>query len=163
MRAKIFYSNHKRYNRIRFTPLIFDNWAEARPLCRLIILNHAQVEKDSFNLAEDTWINLKLCWFWGQVHLTYKKLMNKLIDFNSLSGRCFSAYMPSIKKMAYGSREGILVTIAEGYVARVVAIIRGVRCPTLFPVFCYRLYTQHFFWGEHFISILNDKMIPLLQ
>jgi gliding motility-associated lipoprotein GldD len=147
------------YNRIDLPTHSFLKLAEGYPYT-LDYSESAQVEKDSFNLIEDTWINLNYTDFGAKVHLTYKNIDGENIDFKSLSEDAFKLTAKH-QKMAYGIEEGILVT-PEGYVA-VVSELEG-EVPTQFQFFVTDS-TQHFLRGALYFNtaMKNDSLAPVIE
>jgi gliding motility-associated lipoprotein GldD len=147
------------YNRIDLPTHSFLKLAEGYPYT-LDYSEYAQVEKDSFNLTEDTWINLNYTDFGAKVHLTYKSIDGENIDFKSLSEDAFKLTAKH-QKMAYGIEEAILVT-PEGYVA-VVAELEG-EVPTQFQFFVTDS-TQHFLRGALYFNtaMKNDSLAPVIE
>ncbi|MFT4856097.1 MAG: gliding motility-associated lipoprotein GldD [Algoriphagus sp.] len=147
------------YNRIDLPAHTFLKLTDGYPYT-LDYSESSQVEKDSFNLKEDTWINLNYADFGAKVHLTYKKIDGKNIDFKSLSEDAFRLTAKH-QKMAYGIEEGILVT-PEGYVA-VVAELEG-EVPTQFQFFVTDS-TQHFLRGALYFNtaMKNDSLAPVIE
>jgi gliding motility-associated lipoprotein GldD len=147
------------YNRIDLPAHTFLKLTDGYPYT-LDYSESSQVEKDSFNLKEDAWINLNYADFGAKVHLTYKKIDGKNIDFKSLSEDAFRLTAKH-QKMAYGIEEGILVT-PEGYIA-VVAELEG-EVPTQFQFFVTDS-TQHFLRGALYFNtaMKNDSLAPVIE
>lgn len=156
---QIFLPKPQGYNRIDLPEHSFLKLSEGYPYT-LDYSKSSQVEKDSFNLKEDTWINLNYADFGAKVHLTYKRIDGKTIDFKSLSEDAFKLTAKH-QKMAYGIEEGILVT-PEGYVA-VVAELEG-EVPTQFQFFVTDS-TQHFLRGALYFNtaMKNDSLAPVIE
>lgn len=147
------------YNRIDLPPHQFVTLAEGYPYT-LEYSESSQVEKDSFNLLEDAWINLNYEEFGAKVHLTYKKIDGKTVDFKSLSQDAFKLTAKH-QKMAYGIEEAILVT-PQGY-SGVVAELEG-EVPTQFQFFVTDS-TQHFLRGALYFNtaMKNDSLGPVIE
>lgn len=120
----------------------------------------SQVEPDSFNLAETTWINLNYKDFGAKVHLTYKKIDGEKTKFETLSNDAFKLTAKHQIK-AYGIEEGILLT-PNGYTA-VVAELSG-EVPTQFQFFVTDS-TNHFLRGALYFStsVKNDSLAPVIE
>ncbi len=147
------------YNRIDLPPHQFVKLADGYPYT-LDYSESAFVEKDSFNLAEETWINLNYQGFGAKVHLTYKKIDGDQVDFKMLSEDAFKLTAKHQKK-AYGIDEAILVT-PEGY-AGVVAELDG-EVPTQFQFFVTDS-TKHFLRGALYFNTAtkNDSLMPVIE
>ncbi len=147
------------YNRIDLPPHQFVNLAVGYPYT-LDYSQSSMIEKDSFNLNEETWINLNYADFGAKVHLTYKKIDGKNVDFKTLSRDAFKLTAKH-QKMAYGIDEAILVT-PQGY-AGVVAELEG-EVPTQFQFFVTDS-TQHFLRGALYFNtaMKNDSLAPVIE
>jgi gliding motility-associated lipoprotein GldD len=147
------------YNRIDLPPHQFETLTEGYPYT-LDYSKSSIVEKDSFNLNEDTWINLNYVDFGAKVHLTYKKIDGKNVDFKSLSEDAFKLTAKHQKK-AYGIEEAILIT-PQGY-AGVVAELEG-EVPTQFQFFVTDS-TNHFLRGALYFNtaMKNDSLAPVIE
>jgi gliding motility-associated lipoprotein GldD len=147
------------YNRIDLPLHQFVKLTEGYPYT-LEYSESSQVEKDSFNLNEDTWINLNYTDFGAKVHLTYKKIDGKNVDFKALSEDAFRLTAKHQKK-AYGIEEAILVT-PQGY-SGVVAELEG-EVPTQFQFFVTDS-TNHFLRGALYFNtaMKNDSLAPVIE
>lgn len=127
---------------------------------RLDYSTASQVEPDSFNLAEKSWINLSYPSFGAKVHLTYKKIGADGVNFEMLSTDAFKLTAKHQIK-AYGIEEGILVT-PNGYTA-VVAELSG-EVPTQFQFFVTDS-TEHFLRGALYFNtaMKNDSLAPVIE
>ncbi len=147
------------YNRIDLPAHQFQELEQGYPY-QISYSEHSQIEKDSFNLAEDTWINLNYADFGAKVHLTYKKIDGKNVDFKKLSNDAFNLTAKHQKK-AYGIEEAILVT-PQGYTG-VVAELEG-EVPTQFQFFVTDS-TDHFLRGALYFNtaMKNDSLAPVIE
>ncbi|MDG1275747.1 MAG: gliding motility lipoprotein GldD [Algoriphagus sp.] len=147
------------YNRIDLPLHQFVKLGEGYPYS-LEYSESSQVEKDSFNLNEDTWINLNYVDFGAKVHLTYKKIDGKNVNFKMLSEDAFRLTAKHQKK-AYGIEEAILVT-PQGY-SGVVAELEG-EVPTQFQFFVTDS-THHFLRGALYFNtaMKNDSLAPVIE
>jgi gliding motility-associated lipoprotein GldD len=147
------------YNRIDLPQHQFVKLGEGYPYT-LEYSESSQVEKDSFNLNEDTWINLNYVDFGAKVHLTYKKIDGKNVNFKMLSEDAFRLTAKHQKK-AYGIEEAILVT-PQGY-SGVVAELEG-EVPTQFQFFVTDS-THHFLRGALYFNtaMKNDSLAPVIE
>lgn len=147
------------YNRIDLPPHQFVSLADGYPYS-LDYSKSSQVEKDSFNLDEETWINLNYADFGAKVHLTYKKIVGGTVDFKTLSQDAFKLTAKH-QKMAYGIEEAVLVT-PQGY-AGVVAELEG-EVPTQFQFFVTDS-TNHFLRGALYFNtaMKNDSLAPVIE
>lgn len=147
------------YNRIDLPPHEFSKLADGYPYT-LDYSEFSQVEKDSFNLQEEAWINLNYTDFGAKVHLTYKKIDGENIDFKSLSQDAFKLTAKH-QKMAYGIEEAILIT-PQGYTG-VVAELEG-EVPTQFQFFVTDS-TSNFLRGALYFNtaMKNDSLAPVIE
>jgi gliding motility-associated lipoprotein GldD len=147
------------YNRIDLPAHAYTTVSEEYPFL-LEHSMHSRVEADSFNLAETNWINLNYHDFGAKVHLTYKKIDGKTVDFRSLSKDAFKLTAKHQIK-AYGIEEAILVT-PEGYTG-VVAELSG-EVPTQFQFFVTDS-TNHFLRGALYFNtaMKNDSLAPVIE
>ncbi|WP_075350147.1 gliding motility lipoprotein GldD [Algoriphagus marinus] len=147
------------YNRIDLPQHQFVKLEEGYPYS-LEYSESSQVEKDSFNLNEDTWINLNYVDFGAKVHLTYKKIDGENVNFKMLSEDAFRLTAKHQKK-AYGIEEAILVT-PQGY-SGVVAELEG-EVPTQFQFFVTDS-THHFLRGALYFNtaLKNDSLAPVIE
>jgi gliding motility-associated lipoprotein GldD len=120
----------------------------------------SKVEPDSFNLDEKTWINLDYATLGAKVHLTYKRIDGKSVDFKTLSNDAFKLTAKHQVK-AYGIQEGVLLT-PNGYTA-VVAELKG-EVPTQFQFFVTDS-TTHFLRGALYFktAMKNDSLAPVIE
>lgn len=118
------------------------------------------VESDSFNLSETSWINLNYRDFGAKIHLTYKKIDGKTVDFRTLSKDAFKLTAKHQIK-AYGIDEAILLT-PFGYTG-VVAELSG-EVPTQFQFFVTDS-TAHFLRGALYFNtaMKNDSLAPVIE
>jgi gliding motility-associated lipoprotein GldD len=146
------------YNRIDLPKHEYRKLEEGYPY-QLDYSKYSQIEPDSFNLAEKTWINLNYPDFGAKVHLTYKRI-DKNTDFKSLSTDAFKLTAKHQIK-AYGIEEAILIT-PNGYSA-VVAELSG-EVPTQFQFFVTDS-TRHFLRGALYFNTAtkNDSLAPVIE
>jgi gliding motility-associated lipoprotein GldD len=147
------------YNRIDLPPHGFLRLADGYPYT-FDYSESSQVEKDSFNLQEEAWINLNYTDFGAKVHLTYKRIDGENIDFKSLSQDAFNLTAKH-QKMAYGIEEAILIT-PQGYTG-VVAELEG-EVPTQFQFFVTDS-TSNFLRGALYFNtaMKNDSLAPVIE
>lgn len=122
--------------------------------------SHSMIEKDSFNLQEDNWVNINYVNFGAKVHLTYKKIDGVKVDFKTLSSDAFRLTAKHQTK-AYGIEEAVLVT-PEGYTG-VVAELEG-EVPTQFQFFVTDS-TDNFLRGALYFNtaMKNDSLAPVIE
>ncbi len=147
------------YNKIDLPKHRYDKLIGAYPY-ELDFSTASQVEPDSFNLTEKTWINLNYKDFGAKVHLTYKRIDGKNTKFETLSNDAFKLTAKHQIK-AYGIEEGVLIT-PNGYTA-VVAELSG-EVPTQFQFFVTDS-TDHFLRGAVYFntSMKNDSLAPIIE
>lgn len=147
------------YNRIDLPPHSYQQLGAEYPY--LFEFSEAsKVEQDSFNLGEKTWINLHYPELGAKVHLTYKRIDGKNVDFKRLSNDAFKLTAKHQVK-AYGIQEGVLLT-PNGYTA-VVAELKG-EVPTQFQFFVTDS-TAHFLRGALYFNtaMKNDSLAPVIE
>ena len=146
------------YNRIDLPAHSFQKLSEGYPY-QLDYSSHALVEADSFNLAEEAWINLNYKDFGAKVHLTYKQIGDN-VEFKKLSNDAFSLTSQHQVK-AYGIEEGVLLT-PEGYTG-VVAELTG-EVPTQFQFFVTDS-SENFLRGALYFNtaMKNDSLSPVIE
>lgn len=147
------------YNRIDLPAHAYQELTGEYPY-RFDFSQASQVEADSFNLAEKTWINLNYPELGAKVHLTYKRIDGQNVDFKTLSNDAFKLTAKHQIK-AYGIEEGILLT-PNGYTA-VVAELTG-EVPTQFQFFVTDS-TTHFLRGALYFNtaVKNDSLAPVIE
>lgn len=147
------------YNRIDLPPHTYQQLAEGYPY-EFEFSEASNVEPDSFNLAEKSWVNLNYGDLGAKVHLTYKRIDGKTVDFKTLSNDAFKLTAKHQVK-AYGIEEGILLT-PNGYTA-VVAELTG-EVPTQFQFFVTDS-TTHFLRGALYFNtaVKNDSLAPVIE
>ncbi|MHA7129532.1 gliding motility lipoprotein GldD [Algoriphagus namhaensis] len=120
----------------------------------------SRVEADSFNLTEETWINLHYVDFGAKVHMTYKEIDGKNVDFRTLAEDAFRLTAKHQIK-AYGIEEAVMLT-PEGYTG-VVAELEG-EVPTQFQFFVTDS-TKHFLRGALYFNTAtkNDSLAPVIE
>lgn len=121
---------------------------------------NAQVEPDSFNLAEKSWINLNYSQLGGKVHLTYFPLDTKGKDIKLVVTDAINLTAKHQIK-AYGIEESVLLT-PKGYTG-VVAELSG-EVPTQFQFFVTDS-TDHFLRGALYFNtaMKNDSLAPVIE
>lgn len=147
------------YNRIDLPPHRYTTLGDEYPYL-LDYSTASRVEADSFNLVEKSWINLNYSEFGAKVHLTYKKIDDKVIDFKTLSKDAFKLTAKHQIK-AYGIDESVLLT-PLGYTG-VVAELNG-EVPTQFQFFVTDS-TDHFLRGALYFNtaMKNDSLAPIIE
>jgi gliding motility-associated lipoprotein GldD len=146
------------YNRIDLPRHEFQRLDQGYPY-QMDFSKHSNIEPDSFNLAEKTWINLNYRDFGAKVHLTYKRIDGKT-NFKTLSSDAFKLTAKHQIK-AYGIEEAVLIT-PNGYSA-VVAELSG-EVPTQFQFFVTDS-TRHFLRGALYFNtaMKNDSLAPVIE
>ena len=149
----------KGYNRIDLPERAFQDLDEATPYTFEYSKN-AQVEPDSFNLAEKSWINLNYTQLGGKVHLTYFPLDTKGKDIRLVVADAINLTAKHQIK-AYGIEESVLLT-PKGYTG-VVAELSG-EVPTQFQFFVTDS-TDHFLRGALYFNtaMKNDSLAPVIE
>lgn len=147
------------YNRIDLPAHDYQQLPEGYPY-QMDVSKYSIVEPDSFNLQEKAWINLNYQEFGAKVHLTYKRIDGKDVDFKTLSNDAFKLTAKHQIK-AYGIDEGVLIT-PNGYSA-VVAELTG-EVPTQFQFFVTDS-TKHFLRGALYFNTAtkNDSLAPVIE
>lgn len=147
------------YNRIDLPAHDYQQLPEGYPY-QMDVSKYSIVEPDSFNLQEKAWINLNYKEFGAKVHLTYKRIDGKDVDFKTLSNDAFKLTAKHQIK-AYGIDEGVLIT-PNGYSA-VVAELTG-EVPTQFQFFVTDS-TKHFLRGALYFNTAtkNDSLAPVIE
>ncbi len=147
------------YNRIDLPSHAYQNISAGYPY-RLAHSKYALVEADSFNLNEGDWVNLNYTDFGAKVHLTYKRIDGKTVNFKQLSSDAFKLTSKHQIK-AYGIEEAVLIT-PQGY-AGVVAELEG-EVPTQFQFFVTDS-TEHFLRGALYFNtaMKNDSLAPVIE
>jgi gliding motility-associated lipoprotein GldD len=146
------------YNRIDLPSHAFKNLSTGYPY-QIDYSSYAQVEADSFNIAEEAWINLNYADFGAKVHLTYKEIGDN-VEFKKLSNDAFRLTSQHQVK-AYGIEEAVLLT-PEGYTG-VVAELTG-EVPTQFQFFVTDS-TKNFLRGALYFNtaMKNDSLSPVIE
>lgn len=147
------------YNRIDLPERSFERLEGSLPYS-LDFSSHSRVEKDSFNLSEENWINLHYVAFGAKIHMTYKEIDGKNVDFKTLSSDAFKLTAKHQIK-AYGIEEAVMLT-PEGYTG-VVAELEG-EVPTQFQFFVTDS-TKHFLRGALYFNTAtkNDSLAPVIE
>jgi len=146
------------YNRIDLPVHSFEKLSVGYPY-QIAYSSYSIVEADSFNLAEETWVNLNYQDYGAKVHLTYKRIGDQ-VDFKKLSNDAFRLTSQHQVK-AYGIEETILLT-PEGYTG-VVAELTG-EVPTQFQFFVTDS-TKNFLRGALYFNtaMKNDSLSPVIE
>jgi gliding motility-associated lipoprotein GldD len=121
---------------------------------------HANVEPDSFNLTEKSWINLNYESLGGKVHLTYLALDTDGKDIKTVVNDAINLTAKHQIK-AYGIEESMMVT-PKGYTG-VVAELSG-EVPTQFQFFVTDS-TKNFLRGALYFNtaMKNDSLAPAIE
>jgi len=121
---------------------------------------YTQVEPDSFNLDEKTWINLHYEDLGARVHLTYKPVLGKEENLKAYLEDALSLTAKHQVK-AYGIEEGVVKT-RNGYTG-MVAELSG-QVPTQFQFFVTDS-TQNFLRGALYFktAVKNDSLAPIIE
>ncbi|SFB48908.1 gliding motility lipoprotein GldD [Algoriphagus aquimarinus] len=146
------------YNRIDLPAHAFQKLSSGYPY-QIDFSTYSRIEADSFNLHEDTWVNLNYADFGAKVHLTYKRIGNNF-DFKKLSNDAFRLTSQHQVK-AYGIEEAVMIT-PEGYTG-VVAELTG-EVPTQFQFFVTDS-TNNFLRGALYFNtaMKNDSLAPVIE
>lgn len=146
------------YNRIDLPPHDFSELKEGYPYT-LDYSKYSRVEADSFNLAEEDWINLHYVDFGAKVHLTYKEIGGE-VTFRALSEDAFKLTSKHQVK-AYGIQEAVTIT-PQGY-SGVVAELTG-EVPSQFQFFVTDS-TKNFLRGALYFNtaVKNDSLAPVIE
>lgn len=122
--------------------------------------SHSRVESDSFNLQEETWINLNYQSLGARVHFTYKPILG---DEENLRHYLNDALSLTSKHQikAYGIEESVLRT-PQGYTG-LVAELSG-EVPTQFQFFITDS-TSNFLRGALYFNtaVKNDSLAPIIE
>ncbi|PZX52736.1 gliding motility lipoprotein GldD [Algoriphagus chordae] len=147
------------YNRIDLPVHSFERLSSGYPY-RIDYSTYSRVEADSFNIAEETWVNLNYMDFGAKVHLTYKRIDGDKVDFRQLSSDAFRLTSQHQVK-AYGIEEAVLLT-PNGYTG-VVAELTG-EVPTQFQFFVTDS-TKNFLRGALYFNtaMKNDSLAPVIE
>ncbi|WP_297338041.1 gliding motility lipoprotein GldD [Algoriphagus sp.] len=149
----------KGYNRIDLPVHQFQELGQDFPYT-FEFSEHSLIEQDSFNLDEKYWINLNYQDFGAKVHLTYKAIDGKNVDFKTLAMDAFKLTSEHQVK-AYGIEESVIAT-PNGYTG-VVAELSG-EVPTQFQFFVTDS-TDHFLRGALYFNtaMKNDSLAPVIE
>ncbi|MFC5626456.1 gliding motility lipoprotein GldD [Algoriphagus winogradskyi] len=147
------------YNRIDLPDHSFERLTTGYPY-QIDYSIYSKVEADTFNLAEEDWVNLNYEEFGAKVHLTYKRIDGDKVNFKKLSNDAFRLTAQHQVK-AYGIEEAVLLT-PEGYTG-VVAELTG-EVPTQFQFFVTDS-TQNFLRGALYFNtaMKNDSLAPVIE
>ncbi|MFC4870383.1 gliding motility lipoprotein GldD [Negadavirga shengliensis] len=150
----------KGYNRIDLPERDFVFLADQDLPYRFEHSRHLQVEPDSFNMEERTWINLHYTGLDARVHLTYKPINGKVENLKSYLNDALSLTSKHQIK-AYGIDEAVVRT-PTGYTG-LVAELSG-EVPTQFQFFVTDS-TQHFLRGALYFNtaVKNDSLAPIIE
>ncbi|WP_137401428.1 gliding motility lipoprotein GldD [Echinicola rosea] len=121
---------------------------------------HSKVEADTFNLAEENWINLAYQSLGAKVHLTYKAINGNEARLRDILDDAFKLTAKHQIK-AYSIDEAVTRT-PRGYVG-VVAELSG-EVPTQFQFFVTDS-TQNFLRGALYFNtaVKNDSLAPVIE
>ena len=149
----------KGYNRIDLPERSFSDLDGEYPY-EFEFSDQAEVEPDSFNLAEKSWINLNYEKLGAKVHLTYLPLGNQNKDLKMVLNDAINLTAKHQVK-AYGIEESIMLT-PQGYTG-VVAELSG-EVPTQFQFFVTDS-TQNFLRGALYFNtaMKNDSLAPVIE
>jgi gliding motility-associated lipoprotein GldD len=147
------------YNRIDLPERAFELLSMSQPYV-FQHSTHAFIEPDSFNLAQDTWINLNYRTLGAKVHLTYLPLDTKGKDLKTVLNDAINLTAKHQIK-AYGIEESVLLT-PKGYTG-VVAELTG-EVPTQFQFFVTDS-TENFLRGALYFNtaMKNDSLSPVIE
>ena len=147
------------FNRIDLPEHSFERLSEGYSY-QIDYSSYSKVEADSFNVAEEEWINLNYSDFGAKVHLTYKEIDGDKVNFRQLSNDAFRLTSQHQVK-AYGIEEAVLLT-PEGYTG-VVAELTG-EVPTQFQFFVTDS-TKNFLRGALYFNtaMKNDSLAPVIE
>lgn len=147
------------YNRIDLPKHSFERLTTGYPY-QIDYSSYSKVEADTFNLAEEDWVNLNYADFGAKVHLTFKRIDGDKVNFRQLSSDAFRLTAQHQVK-AYGIEEAVLLT-PEGYTG-VVAELTG-EVPTQFQFFVTDS-TQNFLRGALYFNtaMKNDSLAPVIE
>jgi len=120
----------------------------------------SEIEPDSFNLEEKTWINLNYRDLGARVHLTYKPVLGKEENLKAYLNDALTLTSKHQIK-AYGIEEGVLRT-PKGYTG-LVAELSG-EVPTQFQFYVTDS-TAHFLRGALYFNtaVKNDSLAPIIE
>src|SRR5690554_4862394 len=149
----------KGYNRIDLPTHAYISLEKDLPY-RFDYSQYSQVEPDSFNLHEKTWINLNYKDLAARVHLTYKPVYGKEENLKAYLNDALSLTAKHQVK-AYGIEESVVKT-PKGYTG-LVAQLSG-EVPTQFQFFVTDS-TQHFLRGALYFNtaVKNDSLSPIIE
>ncbi|MCH7408040.1 gliding motility lipoprotein GldD [Belliella sp. DSM 111904] len=147
------------YNRIDLPEHSFEKLQEGFPY-KFEKPQAALVEKDSFNLQKEDWINLNYKDMGAKVHLTYLPLGRQGGDVKLVLSDAINLTAKHQVK-AYGIEESVLIT-PKGYTG-VVAELSG-EVPTQFQFFVTDS-TKHFLRGALYFdtAMKNDSLAPVIE
>ena len=157
--SKDYLPKPKGYNRIDIPDHAYNTLDQELPY-QFEYSQYSQVEPDSFNLDEETWINLNYKELGARVHLTYKPVLNKEENLKAYLDDALSLTAKHQVK-AYGIEEGVLRT-PRGYTG-LVAELSG-EVPTQFQFFVTDS-TQNFLRGALYFktAVKNDSLAPIIE
>ncbi|MEX2593170.1 MAG: gliding motility lipoprotein GldD [Anditalea sp.] len=149
----------KGYNRIDIPEHAFTSLERDLPY-QFEHSKYSQIEPDSFNLDEKTWINLHYKELGARVHLTYKPILGKEENLKAYLDDAMSLTAKHQVK-AYGIEEGVVKT-KNGYTG-MVAELSG-QVPTQFQFFVTDS-TQNFLRGALYFhtAVKNDSLAPIIE
>jgi gliding motility-associated lipoprotein GldD len=149
----------KGYNRIDIPGHAFRELSKDLPY-QFEYSRYSQIEPDSFNLDEKTWINLNYKELGAKVHLTYKPILGKEENLKAYLDDALTLTAKHQVK-AYGIEEGVVKT-KNGYTG-MVAELSG-QVPTQFQFFVTDS-TQNFLRGALYFNtaVKNDSLAPIIE
>lgn len=149
----------KGYNRIDIPEHAFTRLEKELPY-RFEYSRYSQVEPDSFNLDQKSWINLHYKELGAKVHLTYKPVHGKEENLKAYLNDAL-ALTAKHQVKAYGIEEGVLRT-PKGYTG-LVAELSG-EVPTQFQFYVTDS-TQNFLRGALYFNtaVKNDSLAPIIE
>lgn len=149
----------KGYNRIDIPDHSFTTLERGLPY-RFEHSRFTQIEPDSFNLDEKTWINLNYKELGARVHLTYKPILGKEENLKAYLNDALTLTSKHQIK-AYGIEEGVLRT-PNGYTG-LVAELSG-EVPTQFQFYVTDS-TTNFLRGALYFNtaVKNDSLAPIIE
>jgi gliding motility-associated lipoprotein GldD len=121
---------------------------------------YVDVEKDSFNISEENWINLSYPAFDAKVHFTYFSLNSENKNLKMVLNDAVNLTAKHQIK-AYGIDESVMLT-PNGYTG-VIAELSG-EVPTQFQFFVTDS-TRHFLRGALYFNtaLKNDSLAPVIE
>ncbi len=149
----------KGYNRIDLPTPSYQSLDDDLPY-RFEHSRHSDVEPDSFNLEEKTWVNLHYKDWDARVHITYKPVEGSRENLKAYLNDALSLTSKHQIK-AYGIDEGVIKN-PQGYTG-LVAELSG-EVPTQFQ-FYVTVSTHHVLRGALYFktAVKNDSLAPIIE